>query len=264
MSRILIQPTRWFLERPLNYSESHYESILLSEVSAVFDEFYCLPFKVNVRDSSEIVRRPDFLMIRKDLQEWFIVEVELITDNLSHVLKQVETFLDGEYSWNLHGSAVLRGFQVVGENVPNEYEISELLNRTKPSVMVVVNQFDSNWQRQITHLGAKYLVFQLFVDSRQELAFRISGDYPYFYVNTTHCSPLKYTNMILVHDGRFLGTPPPKKIEIVFRELTYIYCVSLDGKVGLVLSPASNAVLPFHDRWILNKDSKGIYHLFND
>src|SRR4051812_29337503 len=102
MSRVLAPFKKsWFYElRALGYySEGELESTIQQHVVSLFLDYYVFPFKKGVKGNvTGVTKKPDLAMVRRDFQGWGMIEVELDTHQLSHVIEQTQVFVGAKFN----------------------------------------------------------------------------------------------------------------------------------------------------------------------
>ena len=152
--------------------ESDFESIILSNASVVFPEYYAVPFRVYVESDWDI-RIPDLALIDKHYRHWWVVEIEMAHHSLRrHVLPQVEVFASARYGLE-HANYII---DQLPSSAPNPALVRDMVKGAQPRVLVVVNKNVPRWLDSIHRLDGLVVVVEVFRSSRNQHIFRINGD----------------------------------------------------------------------------------------
>ena len=175
---------RWYdeLKSIAPYLERQYEKIILSNLNTLFPDFYAVNYKRNIKAiGTAKASKPDFALIRKDFGEWWIVEVETIEDNLTHVKQQIENFTGGLYSAREEANYIYQ----LNKNL--DLKKLQLMTRSNPKVLVLVDDIDSTWIKELIPFNPSICVFKIYRSSNGFELLNISGDYPYIYEAESFC-----------------------------------------------------------------------------
>lgn len=176
----------WYHElRVVNpYDEKDYQNELFLHLKTLFPDYFVFHYYKNIRKPKEKSgSRPDFAMVRRDFQEWWIVEVETIRDKIKHVKKQIEDFSEGQYN------SVIEA-KYLSQNTYETVSKSDLQKVTvkNPHVLVIVDGMNSKWLIELKDLAPKICLFKLFKGAKNgKFLLSISGDYPYIFEAESHC-----------------------------------------------------------------------------
>lgn len=271
------------------YDEDHYQKDLYSHLQTVFPDFYTLHYDKNIRqDGRESGSRPDFAMVRKDFQEWWIVEVETIKDKIKHVKKQIDDFTNGEYN------AVIEAQYLATKNIWGLSK-KDIYTATKntPHVLVIVDDITSEWIDELEDLKPKICLFKLYRSKDGMNLFSVSGDYPYIFEDQTHChfssamrNLLHVTNAELLR--RSITFEPPVKENIYKQAARWlktknpfkkkdisddpdVYNISYRGQISqwkridennqVYLQPMGPVATRSNDRYVLRRTKNNIFIL---
>ncbi|MBI5323998.1 MAG: hypothetical protein HZB41_01740 [Ignavibacteriae bacterium] len=260
MSRILLSENNsWFDELKIisNYPESHFENEIMRFSKDVFYDYHTLPFKqeLSAQDIDKPAR-PDLILIKKDYQEWWFVEVELYKKNWDHTFFQINVFANAEINKFLIKNYLMRIAQQF--DIPLiEESLLIMLDEIKQKVLVIVDEeIDEEKEKKVKELGAKLCYFELYRNTNDENAYRLFGEYPINYESESHLTneggqlKLLNENILNLNEGNI-------KINYNDRISTWIL-KKKRGKYFLEcygMNPLSTDKV-----YILIKDSKGKYH----
>ncbi len=162
---------------PKSYSnEEQFEAIVQAELDRTLPEFFVIPFKKDIESPSGRRNCPDLAIIAKDLSCWFLIEVELSHHSLkNHVLPQVETFIEGEYT--REHAAYIR------TKIPElcEHALFRLLRYKRPVVLVVADSeaaIDKKWQKHLHEIGCNLGIMEVLFSERDDSLILFSGYLP--------------------------------------------------------------------------------------
>lgn len=150
-------------------SEAEFESILLRHAAMIAPECFVVPFKCDVTDGQER-RRADLAAISKDYSHWSVIEVEMWGHDLwGHVLPQIGVLRDGVYG-TTHVNYLLGKMPALDRE-----GLIDLMKGDPPDVVVMVNQRDDDWSREIRIARCRLSVFEMYRSALDEYAFVLDG-----------------------------------------------------------------------------------------
>lgn len=158
MSRIVSNSppvTSFQLCDPTAVKEADFEAVVMRVLRFLYPQWQIFIFRPDVSHMGA-VWRPDLAIVDRNLEYWFIVEVEVATHHLEkHVLPQVTAFLHGDYA----ASAAALLASAIGIS---EQRASTLLAYVPREVVVVSNRMDEVWDEKLAALGSQHLVISEF------------------------------------------------------------------------------------------------------
>lgn len=257
MSKIL-HNGEWYDELSIvgSYYESEYEQIILSHVETVFPEYYTFPYKRIIYDDKGGTAKPDLAMIRKDYKEWYIVEVELEKHDFNHVKKQVKIFTNGIY--DKETAEYIQNNQ----DYLNKDKLLTLIKTKQPSVLVIVDGQQNAWVEELEKYKSIMCVFQVFKNAKNELLYRLNGEYPDVFIKHSHCYFEKtMPNNLKILEPGILNFKNGEDIEIKYNSKISIW-TRIDSNTGEVYLRVrgSNPANPIGN-YILYQDSENKYIL---
>lgn len=189
MSKILFpDQEKWYdeLNTVAYYSEKQFERSIRQYLCTIFPDFIGFSFSLTLTDGTNR-NKPDLALIKKDYTEWWIVEVELGTDNFNHVKQQIQTFSRGDY--NPYTLVPYIENKILKEH---NFQIdtgltTELISKNAPNILVMVDVEKPEWINDIQQLGGQIFVFQTFKSPEGSQLFRLSGTYPTIKTSNCHC-----------------------------------------------------------------------------
>src|SRR3990170_5463553 len=95
MAKILVPSEEsWYdeLNTIAYYYEADYENLLKQHIGKIFPDFYTFNFKYPISSPGRKDRKPDMALLKKDLTEWWLIELELGGHPITHIREQVEVF----------------------------------------------------------------------------------------------------------------------------------------------------------------------------
>ncbi|MCK9424729.1 MAG: hypothetical protein M0Q21_01665 [Ignavibacteriaceae bacterium] len=193
------------------YSESELEDKLFQHFETLFPDFYFFPFKINIKDQNlNKKKQPDYSFLKKDLTEWWVVEVELYGHPVSHVKDQVDTFLNGDYNSIKTAKYISSQLKKYCHVEIQKAKIGLLVQEMAPRIMIIVDKSVENWENEFAGRGVKIFVFELYKNTEREYVFRLKGDYPIIKIHSAHCRFCKYlrNTLEITSDCLFLDNFP--------------------------------------------------------
>ena len=145
---------------------------MASRAHLLFPGYTYSRFTAQIYSEEHGYKIPDFILIEEGYRRWYIGEVELAKHSLyKHVLPQVQTFREGEYT-DAHVQSVLKHTPSLDAK-----RLQLLFANTPPTVIVVVNRIKQNWVEAIHSNGALLSLFEIFrLGDSPDFIFRINGD----------------------------------------------------------------------------------------
>ncbi len=131
---------------------------------------------------------PDFVLIREDYKEWWIVEVERIEDRITHVKQQIDNFTNGTYN------SVIEAEYLYKNNTALDLNKLKKLTLNSPKVLLIVDDINSTWIDALEEFEPSICIIKQYKSSAGTQLYSVSGDYPYIYEEKSHCS---FTNAML-------------------------------------------------------------------
>lgn len=175
MNRLLING-EWFEPiDPSSYFEQDFEDRITDNADRLFEGWRVVPFRCQIyaRDSGFTPRRPDLALIHPEYREWWVVEVELASHNLSeHVAPQVGVFSLGTY--DAHHAKYL--YERCRDLDPIRTEA--LVVAVQPGVLVVVNDEVPGWHAALDAYGARICVMKPYRSKLGKSCNIVLGDLP--------------------------------------------------------------------------------------
>lgn len=174
------------------YREYQYDRMIQSHLGTLFPEYYAIPYNKKITQAGRIKgSKPDFALIRKDFEEWWIIEVERIEDKLSHVVKQIEDFINGDY--NSFSEA-----KYLSENCSLSQKDIYKATQNNPKVMLIVDDMNSKWYEAFKDLDTTKCILKVYRNNKGLELYSISGDYPYIYEEESHCHFANFMQNLLL------------------------------------------------------------------
>lgn len=163
----------WFHElSPTALSETEFESLLIQNAAIIQPDVVVVPYKKTVY-AAETSARADLAMIARDYRRWFVVEVEMVKHDLyRHVLPQVRTLRDGRYDLEHARYLADKDSRLALSKV------CDMLRGYPPEVLVLVNELEEEWRRELRRSGAHLISFQIFRSTSNRHIFVVDGGLP--------------------------------------------------------------------------------------
>lgn len=184
------------------YDEEDLERSLKLNLENLFPDFKVIDFKMDlVNSNTGKTNRADLAIVKNDYSEWYIVEVELSTDDLGEVVKQVDTFL------NYKATSAIGTFLHRKKKKLDKDQLIKLGNTIPAKVMVIVNEYNCVWQDKLKNYNCDVFVFQIYLNGKGIPLYRLHGKHPHVYTDFCYCKlqkNLPYTIEVL--DNSFCDT----------------------------------------------------------
>lgn len=155
---------------PDSVSETEFEHEVVGALARTYSRYVCFLFGGTFVHPECGAKRPDLVLVAKDLSHWFVVEVEIASHSLEHhVLPQVRAFVYGEPQSDCASS--------LASKLQISYQRAETLVRLVPkSVAVITNRRDEQWLAAIRALNAQMLVMSRYSSASGVRAVGIEGE----------------------------------------------------------------------------------------
>ena len=134
--------------------ESQFEEQVLRVTSELMPNYAVASWKPLIRDWHGHGAKPDLAMISRDLESWYVVEVELSSHSVSgHIAPQLETLGNGVYD-----SSLLPSLQ---KSFPSE-DVASLAQmiRRDPGLLCIVDQYTDRIWRTCRDTGFELVVLE--------------------------------------------------------------------------------------------------------
>ncbi|MGC4041901.1 MAG: hypothetical protein QM710_14250 [Flavobacterium sp.] len=253
----------WYDEiDPVSFYEKHFETTFLDKINIVYPDFVGIPFSLEIsNDLGEKAKKPDLAIIRKDYQEWYVIEAEMGRHSWEdHVEKQVKVFASGIYEKHRVANYI---FEKDSSNSLVLDKLIEMVSEIPPKVMVIVNEHKPEWQKEIKKYKAFLSVFQIYKGLTGFEIYRIEGDTPFVYRDSSHCDFVKgSSNMLRVYTPSFILEKDATEIVIVFRgrKTKWIKTTEKKGTVILIFK-GSSTFLQLEKKYVLYITNSNEYYL---
>jgi hypothetical protein len=201
MSKILIKESHtayWFERLSLisYYSESDFEKRLVDQSSALFEDYFVIPFKKTISHVNDIraTTTPDLAFIKRDYSSWLLVEVELKGHTYEHVKAQVDIMRKPHYNAAEVTKYILGKASHILDPPSFTFDeplLAKLINSEAPKVLVIVDETHKEWEAQLKKINVLLCVIQMYKNGTGEEIMRIKGQYPRIFTGTVHCKIAK-------------------------------------------------------------------------
>lgn len=134
--------------------ENEFEEQVLRTASSLMPNYLVASWKPLVRDRHGHGAKPDLAMISRDLESWYVVEVELATHSVpGHIAPQLETLRDGVYD-----SSILPSLQNAFPSADTE-RLAQMVLR-EPGLLCIVDQYTDRISRACRDAGFELVVLE--------------------------------------------------------------------------------------------------------
>lgn len=248
------------LDCPSYFLEPKYQQKIQQHFDLIFPDYWVVDVDFILITTGETARKKaDFFMIRRDYKEWKIVEVELHTDKLSLVRKQLEVFknpinISHDFADKIRSKIIsVKPSQKISIN-----KLRTLLTSTPPKVLLLLDLLKDSWAKDKIIMSVEIMFFQIYKNSLGDFVYRISGDIPYREVKECLCRVDKsFPNQLVLDDPSLL--PNSKQIT-----------VTIDGKLSMWEKAGSGNKIRSFSEWppieadygyVIKRDSKANLYL---
>ena len=115
----------------------------------------------------------DLIAFDSNFKAWWIIEVELIKHTFyGHVYEQMEKLIDVDYQSYID---VITNEVYEKFNKLDEDKFRNLIKKTRPQIITVVNRFDSNWSSDLKALGVDLISMQPYQSQGSKNSFFCTG-----------------------------------------------------------------------------------------
>lgn len=267
MSTLLIPVCRrspWYDELGVvgSYSEGDFERILKNQVSAIFPDYWTIPYKRLVKAANRESKKPDLALIRKDYSEWWLVELELADHTLEHVASQVETFVAGEFNPISEGEFLYTKLKDIIKRRFSQTKLTRMVRDYPPKVMVIVDDDKEIWRQPLNDLGAEICIFQVYKNTRGLEAYRLRGKYPVAVQCESHCTyDGQIANLMKILSPEVLMVNDDAEISIEYSgRMSRWKCIREGDTVFIRFVGTINPV-PANQAYTLSRDDRNKYVL---
>ena len=223
MARLIIPATEdWYEEMAIVscYYETEYEAKFKQHVREVFPDYFVITIKDTINSIGRKSRKPDLVLIKNDLSEWWLVEVELEAHRLSHVLNQVRVFANPDFNHITFGKKLKdRIDEEIQGHAYTQQDLQDLVLKASLNVLVVVDEYIDKWKKSLQMEGVKLCIFQVFKNTRAGEAYRIDGEYPRTLRKVTFCSSYRRDpHAYELHEAESMGLAAGDIIEVFYND----------------------------------------------
>ncbi|WP_396158914.1 hypothetical protein [Flavobacterium sp.] len=262
MSKVLVTfDESWYneLNSVAYYGETEFEKNIKQHLKHIFPDYMAFSYKQTVADGPQ-KNRADLALIKNDYKDWWIIEVELGTDNFNHVKQQVQTFLNGDYNPFMMIKYITR--KVKEEcNIDIDQKLTiDLISNNAPKVLVMVDEPKIEWAKEIEKLGGEIFIFQVFKNTKGFHLYRLDGKYPIVSVSESHC---KYhpsiPNLLEIRDPTVIKDIVDE-VQILFNQKITLWQKVINKESTFLRFTGSINPLSASSTFYLYKDTIGNFH----
>jgi len=199
MSKLLVTDTddSWYDELSVigYYYEKEFENTLLNQISHIFREYISIPFQFPFTSDKYAeygTKLPDVLILKKDLSEWWITEVELKKHSIDHISKQVAVFSRPYFDPEILAKYIHE--RITQRHAALNIELAaveQMVKLVDHRVLVIVDEPYENLKPALREYKAYLCIFQMYKDLHGRLAYRLDGDHPKVILKSSHCRAYK-------------------------------------------------------------------------
>lgn len=262
MSHVIDPTSRWYQEvSPRDfYNENDLERTIQLNLGSMFPEFRVFPFKQKLYNPiTKKNSAADLCLIKADYSEWYVIEVELGKHTFSEVEEQIHTFKNCTYDKS-------NATYLCNENKRaslNLNKLTNLITSVLPTLMVIVNEDKVSWKKDLTKLGCKMCIFQIYNDFEGKRMYRLNGEYPFIYTDFCNCKYEKQVPFaVKVIKSDFLdgyNIVDGTTFNIDYQGISYLWKREDDGnEVFLICNSNISPLDPLSYRYRLNYNALSI------
>jgi hypothetical protein len=234
MARIRVKRTWYEQVEPSSFSEREFEERITLHAPSIYPHYHVLPFKKELTSPHGGVAA-DLVFIGKDYEEWWVVEVEMNYHPLeSHAIPQVKKLLDAYYGDD--------EIDYICKKLPalDSVKLRKLIDEKPVQVLVVLNQYNTQWVEAFSKLNVIVAVFELFKAANDEEIFRVNGKYPSFLTSAVseclfHPTVLRYLQIM---NPENINLPTESYIKIIFNDCLTEWKKVIEGDDVYITSTA--------------------------
>ena len=248
---------QWFDEIDAKaFYEAGFEAVILQNAHLLRPNAFLVPFKTPVEASGGRRNLPDLALIDDQYRFWWVIEVELSHHPLDgHVLPQVGTFAEGDYTVE-HLNALLRA-----EPRLDPERLDAMLRGDPPQIVVITNEFDGRWERELRAIGVAYAVFRIFRSDLNRDVIYFEGQLPNFAsTEVTRLLPTNIPRYLRVVSPAALPSDSAAVLSLLHEGKRTLW-TRTDTKTDCYLVPAANNPLTTANAYIVTRDDEGRLHL---
>ncbi len=257
-SKVLDYKNEWYDEIDASsYYEKNLENTILSKLNSVYPNYIGVPFSLPISNAEDESSTPDFVLIRKDYQEWYVIEVEMSRHSWDdHVEKQVRVFSSGIYKKD----RVAQYIKEKNSSLDTD-KLVFMVDNFPPKVMVIVNEAMPEWEKKVRKYQAFISVFQIYKGTNGIDIYRVEGHTPHIVKNRSHCAFLRGSaNILEVFAPNFIEESHDIILEIVYKgKKTRWKKVIEEDRIFLVV--VGHNMLPIENRYVLIQSESSEYYL---
>ena len=243
------------------YNEKDVEDRIFENAKVVFKDYFLIPYRYDVIYQGT-KKRPDCILIEKNYKSWWIVEIELSSDDFDHVKSQLEVFANADMngytvSRNVNKQKSLPDLQGLDISA-----VRDMVSDVRQRVMVIIDKINPAWDSDLQNLGVEVCIFETYMNGQGDAAFRLEGSYPYIVEEQAHCrrhpsikSAYQLTNI------HFFGVTVDE-VEISYNDRLTKWTIQRKKKEILIHYAGGNTNPLLHkDGYVISKDTNGQFHL---
>jgi hypothetical protein len=265
MARLLVtRDSHWYdqLNSVGYYGETAFERNLKQHLHSIFPDYIGFSYKRDVDDGTGDVRRPDLALIRKNYEDWWIVEVELEAHSLDHVLGQTKVFRYGDYNAPETTDYICAQALREAHKRLTKAKVQRLIARRPPSILVVVDAEKANWAQKLSTIGVQLCLFEVYKSTKGFHAYRLDGEYPVLVSAEAHCSfDRRLNNMLSINSKTFFHGLRRKEIDLRFSGMLTRWRVLRDAGVTYLKFIGKVNPIPPDGTYVICRDVRNKYHI---
>jgi hypothetical protein len=194
-------------------NEYEFEQFVYAVAGELFPFLNCYKFKVDIySEFMSRTMRADLILIDENYSRYIVVEVELITDNISHVKEQAEVFSTANYTDSMAEYLCRRN-----EGVDFE-RLHDLFTFQDPEVLVLLNdsRISNRWLDVCIDRNVHLAFLEVFKAETREPIYRFTGYVP----ETIDCLSISgrksiYMNNLIVEEPSRISANSEGKVHIL-------------------------------------------------
>ena len=236
-------------------NEHEFETFVHSKISNLFPHINCYKFKMDVfSEEYDRTMVPDLLLVDYEYSCYVVVEVELITDSISHVKQQAEVFSSANYTQSMVSYLSRNNPQI------DSSRMLELFTYHRPEVLILLNdsRFDERWDRVLVDENVHLASFEAFTAESRESIYHYSGFIPDEQKNLTIFGKKStMMNNLVVNAPNLIPVDEQNQVQIIDNGTLVLF--QKQGEILFPLSSSSVDIMPPRSGCTISKSAKGHY-----
>lgn len=160
--------------------EKRFTNTIINLKTQIFPDYYCMEWEhtINYKDINGNIaegrsHNPDIALIEKNFDHWVVVEVETVQDSQTEVIKQLKTFVNGDYGITGFVDSLFNKFKEF-KNVTRKKIENMLLINPDPKVLCIFNKYNIDFINICRREGSEIMIMEMFTYKKDYIEFGLS------------------------------------------------------------------------------------------